>query len=255
MKVVILAGGYGTRLSEETQLKPKPMVEIGGRPIIWHIMKHFSIYGFNDFIICCGYKGMMIKEYFYNYYVRHSDVTIDLGRNTTEIHNNNAEPWTVTLVDTGLDTMTGGRLRRIKNYLKDDTFFFTYGDGVSNVDLHALKSFHFESGAAATMTAVRPPGRFGSIMTNGDHIVEFFEKPPGDGAWVNGGFFVLNKTVIDLIDSDLSVWEQYPLSTLAKTRQLVCYKHDGFWQSMDTLRDKKLLDSMCSEGQTPWLNK
>jgi len=253
MKVVILAGGYGTRLSEHTGLKPKPMVEIGERPILWHIMKHFSNYGHNDFIICCGYKGEMIKEYFYNYYFRHSDVTIDLRNNQTEIHCNTVEPWKVTLVDTGQDTMTGGRLKRVKSYVGEEPFLFTYGDGVSNVDLTALIDHHNSSSTYATMTAVQPPGRFGAIKISGDLVTQFTEKPAGDGAWVNGGYFVLNKEVFDFVEGDHTSWEDQPLEQLSRQNQLSVFKHDGFWQSMDTLRDRNLLDDMCKVGNAPWL--
>ena len=255
LKVVILAGGYGTRLSEETLLKPKPMVEIGERPILWHIMKRYSMFGLNEFIICCGYKGMMIKEYFYNYYYRNSDISINLANNSVDILNNECEPWQVTLVDTGTDTMTGGRLRRVEKYIDSEDFCFTYGDGVSDINMDVLIKNHRQSRCQATMTAVQPPGRFGAIKTDGNKITSFTENQEGDGAWVNGGFFVLNKSIFSLLTDDSTVWEASPLQQLASSGQLNSFKHKGFWQSMDTLRDKNYLDSLCHQGNVPWLQK
>jgi glucose-1-phosphate cytidylyltransferase len=253
MKAVILAGGLGTRLSEETTIRPKPMVEIGGRPILWHIMKMYSAHGVNDFIICCGYRGYVIKEYFANYYLHLSDVTFDLSRNSLEVHQNNAEPWRVTLVDTGEDTMTGGRLKRIRSYLGDDTFCMTYGDGVGSVDIAAVIAHHQRSGGLATMTVVQPPGRFGAVdMDDRQRVTRFHEKPHGDGGWINGGFFVLSPRVIDYIEGDLTVWEKAPLERLAVEAQLSAYVHDGFWHPMDTLRDKSYLEGLWQSGQAPW---
>lgn len=253
MKVVILAGGMGTRLSEETGIKPKPMVEIGERPMIWHIMKLYSHYGFNDFVACLGYKGYHIKEYFANYFVHRSDMTIDLQNNKREIHGSTAEPWKVTLVDTGADTMTGGRIKRIKNYIGDETFMLTYGDGLSNVNIEKLLSFHREHGKLATITSIQPLGRFGAMQMSGDNVVEtFFEKPRGDGSWVNGGFFVLEPKIFDYIEGDNSIWERKPLEGLAKDGQLVTYKHHGFWACMDTLKEKTDLEEMWSEGRAEW---
>lgn len=254
MKAVILAGGLGTRLSEETGLKPKPMVEIGGKPILWHIMKIYSSYGVTDFIICCGYKGYVIKEYFANYFLHMSDVTFCMEDNHMKVHQNNAEPWTVTLVDTGDQTMTGGRLKRVRDYVKDDdAFCFTYGDGVSNVKISELIDFHRSHGKLATLTATRPPGRYGALKIdeNGD-VDHFQEKPDGDGSWINGGFFVLSPKVIDRIKDDLSTWEAEPLSGLAEDGELVGFRHDGFWQPMDTLREKNLLNSLWDSGNAPW---
>jgi glucose-1-phosphate cytidylyltransferase len=253
MKTVILAGGLGSRLGEETAVRPKPMVEIGGRPIIWHIMKIYSTYGLNDFIICLGYKGYMIKEYFSNYFLHMSDVTIDLTKNSMEIHLNSSEPWRITLVDTGADTMTGGRLQAIRRYLDDDApFCFTYGDGVAAIDISALLAFHKHHGKRATITAVAPPGRFGALEFDGDLVTRFREKPDGDGGRINGGFFVAAPSVLDLVDGPDCIWEREPLETLATTRDLVAYRHDGFWAAMDTLRDKLFLESLWSDGAAPW---
>ncbi len=254
MKAVILAGGFGTRLSEETTARPKPMVEIGGMPILWHIMKIYSAHGINDFVICCGYKGHMIKEYFANYFLYNSDVTFDLRRNKTAIHHHMAEPWKVTLVDTGEKSGTGGRLKRVRPYLNGETFCFTYGDGVSNVDIRQTIAFHREQKGLATMTAVQPPGRFGSFrLAKGQNkIVSFHEKPQGDNAWVNGGFFVLEPAVLDYIETEATFWEAEPMERLAKEGQMVVYKHEGFWQCMDHLKDKIDLDRMWTEGRAPW---
>ena len=254
MKAVILAGGYGTRLSEETGIRPKPMVEIGGKPILWHIMKIYSTHNITDFVICCGYKGHVIKEYFANYYLNHSDVTFDLRDNSTEFHQNGCEPWKVTLVDTGDGTMTGGRLKRIRDYVDSGTFCFTYGDGVSDLDITRLIEFHREQGALATLTAVQPPGRFGtlSLMEGQTRVTSFREKPQGDGAWINGGFFVLEPEVIEYIEGDATVWEQEPLQNLARDGMLSVYKHYNFWQNMDTLRDKNVLEQMWALPNTPW---
>ena len=252
MKAVILAGGLGTRLSEETVIKPKPMVEIGGMPILWHIMKIYSAYGINDFIVCLGYKGFMIKEYFANYFMHMSDLTFDMKNNEMKVHQNKAEPWTVTLVDTGDETMTGGRLKRVKRYLDDETFCFTYGDGVADVNLHELLNFHKNHGKKATMTVVQPPGRFGAVEMDGDVIREFKEKPKGDNTWINGGFFVLEPSVIDHIKEDSTVWERYPLEKLADQKELLAYRHDGFWRPMDTLRDKNYLCTAWDENRAPW---
>jgi len=253
MKAVILAGGLGTRISEETHLRPKPMIEIGGKPILWHIMKMYSAHGVNDFVICCGYKGYLIKEYFANYFLHTSDVTFDIARNTMEVHERHAEPWRVTLVDTGDSTMTGGRLRRVAPYLEgDDAFCFTYGDGVSDLDIGASIAFHREHGKLATITAVRPPGRYGALRLDAHRVEGFIEKPDGDGSWINGGFFVLSPKCIDLIGDDTTTWEATPLSTLAQTGELVAYEHAGFWQAMDTLRERTLLEQLWSSGQAPW---
>ncbi|NJN29035.1 MAG: glucose-1-phosphate cytidylyltransferase [Synechococcales cyanobacterium RM1_1_8] len=254
MKAVILAGGLGTRLSEETSLKPKPMVEIGGRPILWHIMKTYSSYGVNDFIVCCGYKGNIIKEYFRNYFLYMSDVTFDMRFNQMNVHNGSAEPWRVTLVDTGETTMTGGRLRRVKEHIGPETFCFTYGDGVCDVNIANLIEFHRQSETLATLTAVQPPGRFGAIaLSEGqDKIEHFREKPEGDGAWINGGYFVLEPEVIDLVEGDETIWEQEPLSKLAQMGQLTAYRHSGFWHPMDTLRDKQILEKLWKEGEASW---
>lgn len=254
MKAVILAGGLGTRLSEETGLRPKPMVEIGGKPILWHIMKIYSAHGINDFIVCCGYKGYVIKEYFSNYFMHMSDVTFDMTRNEMEVHHRYAEPWRVTLVDTGDQTLTGGRLKRVAPYLvNDEAFCFTYGDGVSDIDITQLVNFHRAHGHDATLTAVHPPGRFGVIDIDGDQfITSFKEKPKGDGGLVNGGFFVLSPKVIDLIEGDAIMWENEPLEALARQKRLKAYRHDGFWQPMDTLRDKNLLEGLWAKGQAPW---
>ncbi|WP_022854420.1 glucose-1-phosphate cytidylyltransferase [Thermodesulfatator atlanticus] len=253
MKVVILAGGFGTRLSEETHLKPKPMVEIGGKPILWHIMKVYSAYGFNDFIICLGYKGYVIKEYFANYFLHMADVTIDLKNNKIEVHSAKAEPWRVTLVDTGLNTMTGGRIKRIQKFIGDETFMLTYGDGVGDIDIKTLVEFHKKHGKYATVTAVQPSGRFGALeLDEKDNVLSFREKPRGDGAWINGGFFVLEPAVFDYIEGDETVWEREPLENLAKDGQLVAYKHRGFWKCMDTLRDKNELEKLWQSGNPPW---
>lgn len=253
MKVVILAGGLGTRISEETHLKPKPMIEIGGKPILWHIMKMYSSHGVNDFIICCGYKGYVIKEYFANYFLHMSDVTFDMVDNKMEVHEQKAEPWKVTLVDTGEDTMTGGRLKRVKDYLKqEESFCFTYGDGVSDVNISAAIEFHKNHGKQATVTAVLPPGRFGSLVRQGDAVQGFIEKPRGDGGWINGGFFVLSPQVIDLIAGDETSWELEPMAKLAADDQLRPFEHTGFWQPMDTLREKNLLEDLWASGKAPW---
>lgn len=252
MKAVILAGGLGTRISEETHLKPKPMVEIGGKPILWHIMKSFSAYGINDFIICLGYKGYVIKEYFRNYYLHMSDVTFDMRNNSMSVHENMVEPWKVTLIDTGDETMTGGRLKRISPYLDDEDFCFTYGDGVTDVNISEVIKFHKEQGTLATVTAVQPPGRFGALDFKGNKIQSFQEKPQGDGTWINGGYFVLSPQVLSRIEGDSSVWEKYPMESLAQDGQLSAYPHVGFWRPMDTLRDKNALETMWSEGNAPW---
>lgn len=253
MKAVILAGGLGTRISEETHLKPKPMIEIGGRPILWHIMKMYATHGVNDFLICCGYKGYVIKEYFANYFLHMSDVTFDMSANTMEVHRQKAEPWRVTLIDTGEETMTGGRLKRVGDYLKDEeSFCFTYGDGVSDVDIGALIRFHRAHGKWATVTAVSPPGRYGALQRDGDSVLGFSEKPRGDGGQINGGFFVLSPKCIDLIDGDDMPWERAPLSSLADMGQLMAFEHQGFWQPMDTLREKNLLEELWESGQAPW---
>jgi len=253
MKAVILAGGLGTRISEETHLRPKPMIEIGGHPILWHIMKSYSAYGVNEFVICCGYKGYMIKEYFANYFLHMSDVTFDMQHNRMEVHERHAEPWKVTLVDTGEDTMTGGRLKRVARYIQnEDAFCFTYGDGVSDVDIGASIAFHKQHGKTATVTAVLPPGRYGALERNGDQVAGFIEKPRGDGGWINGGYFVLSPSVLDLIDADNTSWEVGPLNQLAAQQQLMAYEHSGFWQPMDTLREKNLLEDLWSSGKAPW---
>ncbi len=253
MKCVILAGGLGTRLSEETSLRPKPMVEIGGKPILWHIMKLYSHYGVNEFVVCLGYKGYIIKEYFANYFLHMSDVTFDMSNNQMTVHNQNAEAWKVTLVDTGDESMTGGRLARVKDYVKDEeAFCFTYGDGVSDVNIGDLIAYHQQHGKLATLTAVTPPGRFGALDIQDGQIRSFKEKPKGDGALINGGFFVLSPKVIDLIDGDNCTWEQQPLEHLAKNSELMAFDHDGFWQPMDTLRDKHHLEELWSSNKAPW---
>lgn len=252
MKAVILAGGLGTRISEETHLKPKPMIEVGGRPIIWHIMKIYSSYGINDFVICCGYKGYLIKEYFANYFLHMSDVTLNLRTNEMEVHRKMAEDWRVTLVDTGEETMTGGRLKRVSNYLGDEPFCFTYGDGVADIRIDELVAFHDHHGKAATVTAVQPPGRYGALVRQGDVVEGFVEKPRGDGGWINGGFFVLSPEVISQIDGDASVWEAEPLERLAAAGELMTREHHGFWQPMDTLRDKNHLEDLWATGSAPW---
>jgi glucose-1-phosphate cytidylyltransferase len=254
MKAVVLAGGYGTRISEETNVKPKPMVEIGGQPILWHIMKIYSAHGINDFIICCGFKGYVIKEYFANYFLYTSDVTFDLQSNQMSVHCRHAEPWRVTLVDTGDRTMTGGRLKRVRDYIGDETFCFTYGDGVSNINIKQLIEFHKEQKTLATLTATRPPGRFGAISLRKDQskIAAFREKPDGDGAWINGGYFVLEPGVFDYIAGDSTVWEDEPLRKLSRDGQLSAFKHTGFWHPMDTLRDKNYLEERWASGEAPW---
>ncbi len=253
MKAVILAGGLGTRLSEETVTKPKPMVEIGGKPILWHIMKTYSHHGIHDFIICCGYKGYIIKEYFANYFLHQSDVTFNMKENTMEVHHKRAEPWTVTLIDTGDESMTGGRLKRVEQYLKnEDHFCFTYGDGVADIDITKLIKFHKSHGRQATLTATFPPGRFGALQIKDGKVEKFQEKPKGDGARINGGFFVLSPKVIDRITGDDTVWEQDPLKSLASDDELMAYNHDGFWQPMDTLRDKNYLEDLWDSNKAPW---
>jgi glucose-1-phosphate cytidylyltransferase len=252
MKVVILAGGLGSRISEETHLKPKPMVEIGGKPILWHIMKIYSAHGINDFVICCGYKGYIIKEYFANYFLHMSDVTFDIANNSMQVHQASAEPWRITLVDTGEDTQTGGRLKRVAAYVGNEPFCFTYGDGVSNVDVRKLIRFHESSGTLATVTCVKPPGRFGALDFAQGKIVSFKEKPQGDGVSINGGFFVLSPRAIDYIDGDSTRWEKDPLERLANEGELSAYQHDGFWQPMDTLRDRTLLEELWVSGKAPW---
>jgi len=253
MKAVILAGGLGTRISEETSLRPKPMVEIGGRPILWHIMKMYSSHGIQDFVVCCGYKGYVIKEYFANYFLHMSDVTFDMRSNSMEVHERHAEPWRVTLVDTGDSTLTGGRLLRVRQYVeKDPAFCFTYGDGLSDVDITRLVAFHHHHGRHATVTAVQPPGRYGALQREDDKVRGFVEKPQGDGGWINGGFFVLSPACLSLIAGDHTPWEGAPLDALAHQDQLRAYEHHGFWQPMDTLRDKNLLEDLWQRGQAPW---
>jgi len=251
MKAVILAGGLGTRISEESHLKPKPMIEIGGKPVLWHIMKSYSHYGINDFVICLGYRGYVIKEYFANYFLHMSDVTFDMANNEMEVHQGNAEPWRVTLIDTGQDTLTGGRLKRVRNHVGDDTFCFTYGDGVADIDLKALIDFHRAHGKYATVTAIQPPGRYGALDLEGIAVQSFQEKPAGDGAWINGGFFVLEPSVFDYIEGDRTSWESQPLQRLAAESQLMAYQHAGFWQAMDTLRDKNHLEELWNTDP-PW---
>ena len=251
MKVVLLAGGLGTRISEESSLRPKPMIEIGGRPILWHIMKIYLAHGLRDFVICCGYKGYMIKEYFANYSLHMSDVTFDMESNSIEVHQKKAEPWRVTLVDTGETTQTGGRLKRIANYIDDD-FCMTYGDGVGSIDITDLLAFHRQHGKLATMTATQPPGRFGALQIEDHAVTSFLEKPTGDGGWINGGFFVLSPKILELIEGDDTIWERNPLESLAKGRQLEAYFHGGFWQPMDTLRDKNHLEYLWLSGNAPW---
>lgn len=253
MKAVILAGGRGTRISEETNVRPKPMIEIGGKPILWHIMKVYSARNVDEFVICCGYKGYLIKEYFANYFLHMSDVTFDMQRNEMIVHERKAEPWQVTLVDTGEETMTGGRLKRIARYIKDETeFCFTYGDGVADVDVSRLLAFHRAHGRLATVTAVQPPGRYGALAMKSDAVLGFQEKPQGDGGWINGGFFVLKPQCLDYIDGDETPWEAAPLARLAALDQLRAYKHTGFWQPMDTLRDKTQLEQLWESGRAPW---
>ena len=252
MKAVILAGGFGTRISEETTIKPKPMIEIGGYPILWHILKIYSCHNIKDFIICCGYKGYLIKEYFANYYLHSRDFTVDLKKNTITSHHENSEDWKVTLVDTGKDTLTGGRLARVKEYIGNETFCFTYGDGLSDVNIQKLIDFHFEQGRKATLTAVQPPGRFGSLAFERGRVLGFNEKPKGDGNWINGGFFVLEPETIDLIEDDFCSWEQQPMQKLAESNQLSAFHHNGFWQPMDTLRDKMVLQELWDSTKAPW---
>jgi len=254
MKAVIVAGGYGTRISEESHLRPKPMIYIGGKPILWHIMKLYSHYGVNEFVICCGYKGYLIKEYFANYFLHTSDVTFDMKNNKMEVHSNYSEPWKVTLVDTGLDTGTAGRLKQIEKYITDDRFFFTYGDGVSDININDLLEFSRKHNKQATVTAVQPPGRFGSLGVSGNTIDTFTEKPSGDNNWINGGFFVLSKDIFSRLDGidDSEMWEDAPISGIVNDGELACYKHKGFWQPMDTLRDKQKLESLWNKGSAPW---
>ena len=253
MKTVILAGGLGTRISEESSSRPKPMIEIGGKPILWHIMKTYSHHGINDFVICCGYKGYVIKEYFANYFLHMSDVTFDMANNRMEVHQHKAEPWRVTLVDTGDDTMTGGRLKRVADYVKDDeAFCLTYGDGVSDINITDLLAFHRAQNVKATVTATIPPGRFGALDLNGNKVNSFVEKPKGDGAMINGGFFVLSPKVLDYVTDDLTIWERDPVERLAKEGELAAFQHHGFWQPMDTLRDKVHLEELWQSGKAPW---
>ncbi|HRQ57964.1 MAG TPA: glucose-1-phosphate cytidylyltransferase [Azoarcus taiwanensis] len=253
MKAVILAGGLGTRISEETHLRPKPMIEIGGKPLLWHIMKLYSVHGVTDFVICCGYKGYIIKEYFANYFLHMSDVTFDMATNRMEVHSRHAEPWRVTLVDTGDNTLTGGRLKRVKQFIGDeDAFCFTYGDGVSDVDVGALIAFHRSHGKLATVTAVSPPGRYGALERNGSVVTGFSEKPRGDGGLINGGFFVLSPQCLEVIEGDHTAWESQPLSWLAERNELMAFEHHGFWQPMDTLREKNYLETLWGEGRAPW---
>jgi glucose-1-phosphate cytidylyltransferase len=255
MKVLLLAGGFGSRLSEETSLKPKPMVEIGGKPILWHIMKTYSSYGFNEFIILCGYKGYVIKEYFSNYYRHLSDMTIDLANNDVTYHKNSAEPWKVTLVDTGLNSMTGGRIKRVKEYVGDETFMLTYGDGLSNININELVDFHNSHKGAITMSAVQPDGRFGSLQIDEkEQVINFTEKPKGDGSWINGGFFVCDAKVFDYLEDDSTIFEKKPLENLANDGELFSFKHKGFWKPMDMLRDKNELEELWNSGKAPWKN-
>ena len=253
MKAVILAGGLGTRISEETHLKPKPMIEIGGKPILWHIMKLYSAHGVNDFVVCCGYKGYIIKEYFANYFLHTSDVTFDIGRNAMHVHHQKAEPWRVTLIDTGEETLTGGRLKRVAEYLTPgESFCFTYGDGLADLDITRELAFHRSHGKLATLAAVRPPGRYGALLTQGSQVTNFTEKPSGDGGSINGGFFVLEPACIGMIEGDQTSWESTPLSRLADAGQLMAFEHAGFWQPMDTLRDKNRLEELWQTGKAPW---
>jgi glucose-1-phosphate cytidylyltransferase len=252
VKAVILAGGVGSRLSEETSLRPKPMVEIGGRPILWHVMKIYSAHGINDFVVCLGYKGYVIKEYFANYYMHTCDVSFDIARGTMEVHRSSAEPWTVTLVDTGETTMTGGRLRRVLPYVEGEDFCFTYGDGLANVDIRALVDFHRGHERIATVTAVQPAGRFGALEVDGSEVTAFQEKPRGDGTWINGGFFVLSSDVAGYLGDDTTVWEEEPLRGLVRDRQLAAFPHEGFWLGMDTLRDRHVLETLWDSGEAPW---
>lgn len=252
MKCVILAGGLGTRISEETSSRPKPMVEIGGKPLLWHVMKIYSAHGITDFVICAGYKGYVIKEYFANYFLHMSDVTFDMEKNSMEVHHHTAEPWRVTIVDTGDSTMTGGRLKRVSHYLSGEAFCFTYGDGVSDVDITAVIHQHKASGKKATVTAVQPAGRFGMLDIDGNSVTGFIEKPEGDGGWINGGFFVLEPSVMDVIKGDETIWEREPMQLLAQSREMGAYHHRGFWQPMDTLREKQLLEGLWESGEAPW---
>ena len=252
MKAIILAGGYGTRISEETSQKPKPMIEIGNKPILWHILKIYSNYGINDFIICCGYKGYVIKEYFANYFLHNSDVTFDMSDNSMQIHTKKSEPWKITLVDTGENTMTGGRLKRVQEYIQNETFCFTYGDGVADINIKELIDFHTKNKRLATLTAVKPPGRFGSIKFERGKVLSFQEKPKGDGNMINGGFFVLEPSVLDLIDGDNCTWEDKPLKFLAEKNQLSAFYHNGFWQPMDMLKDKHFLEKLWNSDNPPW---
>jgi glucose-1-phosphate cytidylyltransferase len=253
VKAVLLAGGLGTRISEETHLKPKPMIEIGGKPILWHIMKLYSAHGIDEFIVCCGYKGYVIKEYFANYFLHMSDVTFDMARNDMKVHQQHAEPWRVTLVDTGDDTLTGGRLKRVAAYVRDEpAFCFTYGDGISDIDITKQIAFHAQHGRLATVTAVQPPGRYGALQLEGAAVEGFVEKPFGDGGWINGGFFVLSPRCLDYVDGDATAWESEPLTALAADRQLMAFEHRGFWHAMDTLRDKNLLEDLWATRRAPW---
>lgn len=252
MKAIILAGGLGTRISEETAIRPKPMVEIGGKPILWHIMKTYSAHGIHDFIVCCGYKGYVIKEYFANYFLHMSDVTFDMEHNRMEVHQQSAEPWRVTLIDTGEETMTGGRIKRVASYIGDEDFCCTYGDGISDINISLLIEFHKQHGKLATLTATQPPGRFGALNLVGNRIISFQEKPHGDGSWINGGFFVLSPKVLDYIKDDHTVWERESMEQLARDGQLAAHFHSGFWQPMDTLRDKNHLEELWASGNAPW---
>ena len=252
MKAVILAGGFGTRISEETQLKPKPLIEIGGMPLLWHIMKIYSQHGVNDFVICCGYKGYMIKEYFANYSLHKSNITFDLKANSTQVHSSDVEPWKITLVDTGLNTMTGGRLKKVKEFLDDESFCFTYGDGLSDINLKELIEFHRNQKTLATVTAVRPPGRFGAMAISDNRVTKFQEKPEGDGDWINGGFFILEPKIFDYLTDDKTIWEREPLEKLSEDNQLSAYKHSGFWQPVDTIRDKNHLEELWKLNKAPW---
>jgi glucose-1-phosphate cytidylyltransferase len=254
MKAVILAGGVGSRIAEESQTRPKPMVEIGGKPILWHIMKMYSHYGIQDFVICCGYRGYIIKEYFANYFLHMSDVTFDMEKNSMEVHQRNAEPWRVTIVDTGEETMTGGRLKRVASYIGNKTFCMTYGDGVGDVDITSLVASHKKAGKKATVTAVQPPGRFGLLQVESESVTGFIEKPEGDGGWINGGFFVLEASALETIKGDGTTWEQEPLRNLATKGELHAYKHRGFWQPMDTMRDRHYLEELWAAGKAPWKN-
>lgn len=253
MKVVLLAGGFGTRISEESHLRPKPMIEIGGKPILWHIMKEYSHYGFNEFVICAGYKQQVIKEFFANYFLHMSDITFDMQNNQMEVHNNSAEPWKVTVVDTGLNTMTGGRVKRVRDYIGDETFLLTYGDGVCDVNIHQMLEFHRAHGKMATMTAIQPEGRFGVLDMTGDRIDAFREKSKGDTGWINGGYMVLEPKILDFIEGDETIFERQPLEKAAQQGELMAYRHEGFWQCMDTLRDKEKLEEMIEKGNAPWI--